>query len=65
MAFELQNAQKLHFIYFVLNSCNTISKILECFQMKTLSVKKCSSSNKVFAHTKKRPLAPILHEKKF
>ena len=33
--------------------------------MKTQSVKKCSSSNKVFAHTKKRPLTLILYEKNF
>ena len=33
--------------------------------MKTHSVKKCSSSNEVFAHTKKRPLALILYEKNF
>ena len=38
---------------------------LECFQMKTHSVKKCSSSNKVLAHTKKCHLAPILYEKNF
>ena len=33
--------------------------------MKTQSVKKCSSINKVFAHTKKRPLTLILYEKIF
>ena len=38
---------------------------LECFQMKTHSVKKCSGSNKVLAHTKKRTLAPILYVKNF
>ena len=38
---------------------------LECFQMKTHVVKKCSSSNKVLAHTTKCHLAQILYKKKF
>ena len=43
--------------------CNVY--LIECFQMKTHSAKKCSSSNKVLAHTKKCHLAPILYEKIF
>ena len=39
--------------------------LLECFQMKSHCDKKCSSSNKVLAHTKKRPLALIIYEKNF
>ena len=33
--------------------------------MKTHVVKKCSSSNKVLAHTTKRHLAQILYKKKY
>ena len=38
---------------------------LECFQMKSHVVKKCSSSDKVLAHTTKRHLAQILYKKNF
>ena len=38
--------------------------LLECFQMKTHVVKKCSSINKVLAHTTKHHLEHILYKKK-